>query len=487
MNRNPRAALLPLYLKLYDDSLPKMRQAFDPFIEQVVAGLADHGVDVIRLPICRLEQEFKEALAIAQARDADLLITLHLAYSPSMEAVDSLTRTHLPVLMLDTTMDYDFGQTVDPERLLYNHGIHGVQDMACMMRRRGKAYYIVAGHFGPHSQVRAAEAGRPGKARYCECVEKSNVLARAADVARAALAARRFRNSRVVRIGEAFHGMGDFSVDESILERKLGLSVTQVGLEALFPFVQAVDDDAVRTEVALDLAAFEGPISEEVHWRSVRVGLGLRHLLEAGGFTALSANFQAFDRADGPVDTVPFLEISKAMSRGTGYAGEGDVLTAALVGGLLAGWKRTTFTEIFCPDWKGQSLFLSHMGEINPSVSAGKPRLCEKDFPFTPARNPVVLAAAPVPGPAVFVNLAPGPEDSFRLIVSPVEVLGEGQHPAMREIVRGWIRPPGDAAGFLEEFSRLGGTHHSALVIGEHLEAIQSFAQMAGLECRTIT
>ena len=85
-------------------------------------------------------------------------------------------------------------------------------------------------------------------------------------------------------------------------------------------------------EVEHDLRSLEAYSA----FRAEAGALGMRHFLEAGKFTAFSANFQAFDRADGPVDTVPFLEISKAMSRGIGYAGEGDVLTAALVGGLLA-------------------------------------------------------------------------------------------------------------------------------------------------------
>ena len=62
---------------------------------------------------------------------------------------------------------------------------------------------------------------------------------------------------------------------------------------------------------------------------------------------------------------MPFLEISRLMERGIGYAGEGDVLTAALVGALMKVYAETTFTEMFCPDWKGNSIMLSHMGEIN--------------------------------------------------------------------------------------------------------------------------
>jgi len=456
--RKPKAALLPLYLELYDQCVPDARKAFDPFMANVAAGLAARGIDVQRCPVCRLEAEFRAAVEQLDA-NVDLIITLHLAYSPSLESVDVLADSPLPLLLLDTTPDADFGLDVDPKLIMHNHGIHGVQDLACMLRRRSRRFAIVAGHW-----------------------EQSNVLDRAAGIARAAYAARRFRTTRALRIGESFRSMGDFSVDEQTFRDALGISVTQVRPDELAPHVEHVTDAMVNDEMAADRERFLCVAGDDVHRRSLRLGLGLRRFIDDGAFTAFSMNFLSFMASDGPVSTVPFLEASKAMARGIGYAGEGDVLTASLVGALLAGFGRATFTEIFCPDWRGKALFLSHMGEFNPAIAAGKPVLREKPFPYTPAQNPAFITCAPQPGPATFVNLAPGPGSSFRLIIAPVDVLADARHPAMQESIRGWIRPRGGVARFLEEFSRLGGTHHSALVLGEQAEAIEAFARFAGLE-----
>jgi len=456
--RKPKAALLPLYLELYDRCVPDARQAFEPFMDNVASGLAARGVDVQRCPVCRLEAEFRAAVQQIDA-DTDLIITLHLAYSPSLESADVLAESPFPLLLLDTTPDADFGLGVDPKLIMRNHGIHGVQDLACMLRRRGRRFEIVAGHW-----------------------EQPDVLDRAAGTARAAYAAGRFRSTRALRIGEPFRGMGDFAIDEQTLRDALGISVQQISPADLAPHAEQVTDAMVGDEIAADRGRFLCVAAEDVHRRSVRLGLGLRRFIDDGAFTAFSMNFLSFTAADGPVSTVPFLEASKAMARGIGYAGEGDVLTASLVGALIAGFSRATFTEIFCPDWRGDTLFLSHMGEFNPAVAAGKPVLREKPFPYTSAQNPAFITCAPAPGPAVFVNLAPGPGASFRLIIAPVDVLADARHPAMQESIRGWIRPRRGVARFLEEFSRLGGTHHSAMVMGEHAEAIAAFARFAGLE-----
>ena len=189
-------------------------------------------------------------------------------------------------------------------------------------------------------------------------------------------------SSRAVRIGPRFEGMGDFLVDEGILAEKLGIDVSHTDLDTLDAAILKVTDDEVAQELERDRERFDCELPEEVHARSVRVGLGLRALLEEGDYDAFSLNFQALDRADRPACTMPFLEISKAMSRGTGYAGEGDVLTAALMGALARSFDQVTFTEIFCADWQGGNLFLSHMGEISPSVAGDRPRVFEKPLPF---------------------------------------------------------------------------------------------------------
>jgi len=333
-----------------------------------------------------------------------------------------------------------------------------------MLRRRGKSFEIVAGH-----------------------ITESTALERAADAARAAYGAAALRNARALRIGEAFKGMGDFAVSNDVLCKRLGIHVDEIPVAALAAKAAAVKPGQIDAEMKADADRFRLDLDAEVHRRSVRVGLGLREYLEEGRYDAFSMNFQAFDSDEEPIDTVPFLEASKAMARGVGYAGEGDALTAALVGALSRAFGKATFCEVFCPDWRGNALFLSHMGEINPEVAASKPVLREKDYPFSPALNPAFLACGVAPGPAVFVNLAPGPNDAFELIVAPVEVLAETRlNPNLEEWVRAWIRPRRGIAEFLEAYSRLGGTHHSALVLGERVEAVRTFGLFAGLPCHVL-
>ena len=62
---------------------------------------------------------------------------------------------------------------------------------------------------------------------------------------------------------------------------------------------------------------------------------------------SVTVNFLTLDICGLP--KMPFPECCNVLERGQGYAGEGDVLTAGLVGSLFAAYPNTTFTESDLP------------------------------------------------------------------------------------------------------------------------------------------
>ncbi|MCC6681358.1 MAG: hypothetical protein IT445_10705 [Phycisphaeraceae bacterium] len=454
-----KVGLLPLYLKLYDDRLPQMRAQLEPFLLQVIDALKKKGIAVVASPICRLSHEIAQAVHLFERDDVDCIVTLHLAYSPSLEALAPLQSTALPIVMCDTTMDEQFDPSVDPMRLLYNHGIHGVQDLASVLRRHGKTCVVAAGH-----------------------MKHSSIMARTANLVRAARGAKLLRSSKVLRVGPVFEGMGDFAVPDQLLQESLGIEVRTIGPDDLAGHLSRMSPQHIEDEIARDQQAFTVIANPEAHRRAVRIGLALRCELEQGHYDAFSMHFGSFDARNPHADTVPFHEASKAMARGLGYAGEGDALTAALVGALNRAFGDTTFTEMFCPDWAGQSIFLSHMGETNPAIAERRPLLSDKPMPFCDSAETVIVACSPRPGPGCLVNIAPQAGDTFAMIVAPVQVLSDQNAHAMRTHIRGWIRPSVDVAAFLERYSQLGGTHHVALVLGQHVDAVKTMGQFMGID-----
>jgi len=449
--------LLPLYLELYDRVLPGARPRMDAFYETIASEFRNRGLDVVASPVCRIRPEFDHAVDTFVEAGVDAIVTLHLAYSPSLESADVLSRVRLPIIVLDTTPAETYGPRQDPEELMYNHGIHGVQDLCNLLTRRGKSFRVEAGHW-----------------------EKSDVLDRVATWAEAASLAAAMRNARVGLIGRPFEGMGDFAVSPDILRGAIGPQTVETDFAALAALLPAENDPKVEAEMEADRAVFlVQDLDAHAHLSTTRACLAVRRWMERERLTAFTFNFSQIKRSAG-FPTAPFLEASKAMARGQGFAGEGDILTAALVGALASKYPDTTFTEMFCPDWENETVFLSHMGELNPRLADGKPVLLRKEMPWVEGESPVLAVGRLRGGEAVLANLAPGPNETFTLVLAPVEMLSVEGEDRMADSVRGWMRPKTPLKDFLADFSYLGGTHHSALVYGAETDDLLRFGELMG-------
>ena len=458
-----RIGLLPMYLELYDDAVPDLRSKMEKHLAVIAGEITKRGIDVVRTPVCCVKSEFAEAVALFESKDVDAIVTLHLAYSPSLESAEVLANTDLPIIVLDSTPDFSFAPEDEPELILPNHGIHGVMDMCNMLRRNGKQFAIEAGHW-----------------------KESDVLDRLEKWIKASRIARKMRTGRIGIIGRPFPGMGDFAVPFDQLRKSIGFESVTADPSQIASLLPSEKDKAVAAELESDRARFLcGDISPKVHLDSVCVGLAVRRWLEEESLSGFTVNFLDVNKASG-LPVMPFLEASKAMSRGLGYAGEGDVLTAALVSALAGVFPDTTFAETFCPDWKGDRVFMSHMGEMNVDLVEGKARLSEKDFPFTDADNPAVATGCLRAGRGVLADIAPGPEGSWTLTLVPLAVCDAGECEKFEGSIRGWIRPDSGLTSFLEEYSRQGGTHHQALVYGDVHDTLAKFGKIMGWHVATV-
>lgn len=456
--RKPKIGFMPLYIKLYDDvGLAELHAQLADFYEVLAKGFEDKGIDVVRSAFCCVKDEFRAAVDKFEAEDVDCIVTWHAAYSPSLESIDVLAATKLPIVILDTTIYYEGGPAVGSELINPNHGIHGVMDMTNLLMRAGKPYAIAAGHY-----------------------PTSDVMDRVIGYIKAAVAAKALPGSKVGTIGGSFDGMGDFLVSDEEMKERFGVDVIYAKKD-LIAIKEKVTDAEVQAEIARDLEECDvlGEIDPAVHEMTERNCLAVRRWIEENGLGAFTVNFRQIIPADG-LEIMPFMETSKQMAAGTGYAGEGDVLTAAFTGALMKGFDTAAFVEIFCPDWRGDTLLLSHMGEYNRKVASGRPELKQIPFTFGDAADPVVTYGCYQPGEAVFVNVF-RTQDDFAMLIAPVEMQAAVED-RFEGTVRGWMKPQMPVARFLEKISRAGVTHHSSLVYGAKPEELEFFAKLLGLD-----
>ena len=455
-----KIGFLPLYIELYDEVVPEIRPRLERFYETIAQQMEQRGFTVIRAPFCRVRPEFEAAIEHFSVENAQVIVTLHMAYSPSLESIDALCKTELPIVVLDTTETLEFTNVQDDGEIMFNHGIHGVMDLCSMLTRRGKPYAIAAGHYA-----------------------QSDVLDRVCGLCRAAVCAGALQKSNVGLIGGAFDGMGDFRVSYEELFARFGIRVSQIDGSRMRRIYDSLTDEAVQAEYRENEKnfIFGDNVLPEEYELSVRSCLALRQYVREEKLTAYSVNFKQVGRDACGLTSMPFLECCKAMANGTGYAGEGDAMTAAFTGAFLEGYPDASFVEIFCPDWKNDLLFLSHMGEVNYRIAAEKPEIRRAATNYSPAAFPYAGYTRMKGGKGVYVNIARGEKD-YRMVLAPAALV-DFEEDNFAGSMRGWMRPEGmSTAAFLEQLSRFGATHHSIFVTGATVEEMCFFAKLLRLE-----
>ncbi len=452
-----KIGLLPLYIKLYDDAGID-RSTHEEFNKFLVESIKSQGIDVVTTDICRIKSEFETAVSTFESAGCNAIVTIHHAYSPSLQSIDALAKTNLPIIVFDTTVDFSLSDICSGKPVGNNHGIHGVMDMCNLLKRRGKKYAVVAGH-----------------------MNNSAVLKNTCDCIRASVAALSLNGSKVGRFGSSFDGMGDFIIEKDVLKNTFGVDLVQIADAEMLDAVASITDSQVKEEFESYKNKFvmgDGcNLDNEYVVKSIKACLATRKIIEEKGLDAFSINFLDINMSN--LGSMPFVETCLQMQNGIGYAGEGDILTASFVGAFAKTFKDLSFVEIFCPDWKENRLLISHMGEMNYEVACTKPVYLESGFIYTDAKKCCKATAAFKEGKAVYCNIFRVENEQFKMSVSPVEMeYVQGQ---ATNSVRGWLRHKKGVAKFLEELSEHGAIHHGFMVYNVDVKAIKFFAKLIGL------
>ena len=456
--RRPKIGLLGLMLKLYDKSNPELRPAQTRFARKTAKQL-EAFAEVVFPGVCNTREQVASAMAEFAQADVDLIVTVHLSYAPSLIALPELVRCATPLVLWNTQkitgVDAGFGM----KELLENHGMHGVQDLANVLRRAGRQYAVVTGQFADETAL--------GELR---------------EWAQAALAVRELRRAKIGLIGFPFQDMGDFGVDETAFLAHLGPAVCRIPLDALAAARAAAPKAELKAIVAADRATYDvdPALSAEEHLASAGIEWALRKVVADMALAGLAIHYEPLG-GDPRFGALPFAAASKLLAEGIGFGGEGDVTSAAAVILMDRLCGAASFTEMFTMDFDHNAVLMAHYAEANPALAkqGEKVRLVRRDGWVGSGGISTSLAFAQEPGPATLINVTTGTDGLPQIIATAVEVLDfslpEYPSPHCK------VCPPGALAEFLNAYLRAGGTHHLAIAPGDAVAAVRKVAELAGV------
>jgi L-arabinose isomerase len=234
-------------------------------------------------------------------------------------------------------------------------------------------------------------------------------------------------------------------------------------------------------EVAPDLrpdGARRGELRE-----AARIEVGLRTILDDGGFGAFTDTFQDL----GGLKQLPGIAAQRLMADGYGFGAEGDWKSAVLVRlfkviakGLPGG---TSFMEDYTYhlDPAGPLVLGAHMLEVCPSLAAGRPACEIHPLSIGGKADPVRLVFDAEPGPAIVAAMT-DLGDRFRIVANVIDIVEAPEALPRLPVARAVWRPRPDLPTAVEAWLTAGGAHHTALSRAIDAEPLVDFAEMAGVE-----
>jgi L-arabinose isomerase len=456
----PRIGILGIMQDLYDEMIPNIAQRQEGYSREIAVHLADVAEFIPSKPI-KYREDAERAMREFENADLDGVMVVMLTYGPAMRVARLLNESRLPILMANIQPDPDVTPAWNMDDMTYNQGVHGAQDTANAMVRAGRTFWVLTDDW-------KSEEFRADVSRW----------------ARAAAAVTAWKSLKVAIFGYAMNDMGDIRVDESALVRSLGPEILAVAPGDLYRVMLAVTAEEIAEVIAFEDERFEiDPLlSAEERADHARMQVGIQRILDAGGYGAYTAHFDAIGE-DGRFSRLPLAAASTLMARGYGYAAEGDVLTACLVsaGHVLIG--DAHFTEMYAMDFPSDSVLMSHMGEGNWKIARkDRPvKLIKRPLGIGKLEDPPTFLFQYQPGPATLATLVSLGGERFRLVVAEGENLDSQELPAL-EMPYGQFRPATGVRACLNAWLTAGGPHHEVMNLGHHAADWEVFCRLAGIE-----
>lgn len=444
---------------------------------QKVSELLDESdavpVKLVWKPVLKAREDILQTVLDANAHEQCVgVITWMHTFSPAKMWIHGIDALQKPMLILNTQFNENLPwDTIDMDFMNLNQSAHGDREFGYLAARLRKPRTVVVGH-ASHEDVQ----------------EKVGSWARAA-VGRAEL-----RSMKLCRFGDNMRNVAVTDGDKVEAELQFGPAVNTWGVNDLVAAVENADQSRVDEILAeyesmyavVDELRQGGDKRESLEY-AARLEAGMRDLLEGGGFTGFTTNFEDL----GGLRQLPGLAVQRLMADGYGFGAEGDWKTAVLVRlAKVMGWGRpggASLMEDYCYELgKGKEKILgAHMLEICPSLTKAKPRLEIHPLSIGDREDPVRLVFDADTGPAMVVSMVDMAQ-RFRLTLNMVDIVGP-DHPMPNLPVASavWVPRP-DIRTATSCWIYAGGAHHTCMTTNTTREEWEMFVDMTNNELAVI-
>jgi len=426
-------------------------------------------VTVVYKPTVKSAEEIFETFQDANNSENCIgVITWMHTFSPAKMWINGLKILHKPLLHFHTQFNRDIPwSTIDMDFMNLNQSAHGDREFGFMMTRMRMNRKVVVGHW-----------------------QDSESLSKINSWMRAAAGWHDWQGAKFVRFGDNMRYVAVTEGDKVEAEMKFGYSVNTYGVGDLVTVMNKVSEKEIDALVAvyeeeytLVDALQPGGSQHQSLREAARIEIGIETFLVNGNFKGFTTTFEDLH---GLVQ-LPGIAAQRLMTKGYGFAGEGDWKTAALVramkvmgSGLKGGSSfMEDYTYHFNPD--NRMVLGAHMLEICESISDAKPSCEIHPLGIGGKADPVRLVFNSGPGPAINASIV-DMGNRFRLLVNEVMAVSAFNPLPKLPVARVLWKPYPNMHTGCAAWILAGGAHHTCYSQSLNADHMEDFAEMAGIE-----
>ncbi len=454
---------------LYGDEALKQVAANSRTIAESLAAEKGLPVKVVFKPVLTRPEEVRDVCREANnsASCIGLVLWMH-TFSPAKMWIAGLSLLRKPFVHLHTQFGRDLPwSSIDMDFMNLHQSAHGDREFGHITSRLRLPRKVVVGFW-----------------------QDAETVAEIGVWMRAALGWHESQNLKIARFGDNMRDVAVTEGDKVEAQARLGYSVYAFGIGDLVAEIKEVTDAEVGKLLAEYREVYTihaGHDKEDTLKEAARIELGLRAFLVKGGFGAFTDNFQDLHG----MDQLPGVAVQRLMADGYGFGGEGDWKTAGLVRTMkvmATGMKGgTSFMEDYTYDFgtgsgaAGPKVLGSHMLEVCPSISSGKPTLEVHPLSIGGKADPARLVFTADNGPAILASMV-DMGNRFRMVVNEVEVIPPSEDLPKLPVARAVWLPKPNMKVAAAAWIYAGGAHHNGFSLALTAEHIEDFCEIAGIE-----
>jgi L-arabinose isomerase len=430
-----------------------------------------HGVEVVDFGMVDSSAKAYRTLAAIKAADVDVLFCNMLTYATSSVFAPIMRDAHVPVVLVAlqprAAMDYSKASTF---MQLENDNVCSVPEFTSVAVRLGRRVADVILGVLYNDPKAAAEVKE-----WCEIAKVLHDL----------------KGARIGLLGHVLESMYDMHADPTAVSAAFGLHVPLIEIADLVACYRQVTPAMVEAKKKVIREEFDFPdpksdpvtrkLTEEDLTQAAASACALDLLIQKFDLTGLAYYCEGEpDSLERLVATTLIVGNSLLLAAGFPMCGEFDIKTniAMLImdrlgiGGSFAEFHPFDFTEDF--------ILVGHDGPHHLSIANGKPVL----------RSLIKYHGKPGFGASVEFKIKEGPITMLGITQKADGrfkfVIGEGlsKHgpipPTGNTNTRGFFPP--NTKDFVKAWVMEGPTHHYALGVGHHAEAIRKIGEALGIE-----